>query len=217
VEKLGANLWSVEGTMPDGKTRRIMTLARMEDGRVVVHNAIALEEPEMKALEAWGAPSFIVVPNAFHRQDAKIWKQRYPEAKVLAPAGAAKGVSAVVKVEGSYDDGVKDAHVRLEHLAGTKDREGVMVVRTGDETTLVFNDAVLNMPPVGGPLGLLLAPTGRPSVPRIARWMLVKDKNAFRTHVERLATPDVKRVIVGHGKPLTVDPSAALRDALTSL
>ena len=31
-----------------------MILARMDDGRVVVHNAIALDDAEMSELEAWG-------------------------------------------------------------------------------------------------------------------------------------------------------------------
>jgi len=70
IEKLESNLWHVDAKMADGKTPRQMTLARMRDGRVVVHNGIALEEERMKELEAWGTPSFLVVPNGFHRQDA---------------------------------------------------------------------------------------------------------------------------------------------------
>src|SRR4051812_45540873 len=92
IEKLSDNLWRVSGTMPDGKTTRVMTIARFGDGRLLMHNAIALEEPLMAELEAWGKPSFIVVPNGFHRQDAKIYKGRYPEAAVLCPKGATKRV-----------------------------------------------------------------------------------------------------------------------------
>jgi hypothetical protein len=68
IEKLSENLWRVEGTMNDGKIKRVMTIARMKDGRLVVHNAIALE-PELQAeIEAFGTPAAIVVPNGFHRQ-----------------------------------------------------------------------------------------------------------------------------------------------------
>ena len=74
LEKLSENLWRLEGTMPNGNTKRIMTIARMKDGRLVIHNAIALEPALQSEIEAFGTPASIVVPNGFHRQDAKIYK-----------------------------------------------------------------------------------------------------------------------------------------------
>ncbi|MGZ3420787.1 MAG: hypothetical protein ACXVEE_23120 [Polyangiales bacterium] len=203
VQKLGDNLWHVTALMANGRTQRQMTLARMSDGRVVVHNAIALQDDSMKELEAWGKPSFLVVPNGFHRQDAKIWKQRYPDIKVIAPAGSRAKVSKVVTVEGAYDDVTGDADVKLVHLEGTKAREGVMIVRSGNESTIVFNDAILNMPKLGGLPGFFLGPTGQLSIPRFAHWMLVSDKRAFRGHLERLSKHEgLSRIIVGHGRTL---------------
>src|SRR5262245_49018604 len=104
LEKLADNLWRVEGTMPDGRTRRVMSVAKMRDGRLVIHNAIALEEPLMAELEAFGTPAVLVVPNAYHRQDAKIFKDRYPALRVHCPRGATKGVGKVVPVDGDYED-----------------------------------------------------------------------------------------------------------------
>ncbi len=214
LEKLGDNLWTVEGTMPSGDVRRVMVLARLADGRVVVHNAIALEEEHMKALEAWGTPSFIVVPNGYHRQDARIWKDRYPSAKVLCPEGAKKKVAKVVAPDGSYDDLPADPNVTLAHLDGCKKSEGVMVVRSGDRATVVFNDALMNMPKLGGPMGLFLAPTGRFAVPRVFRWLVTKDKGALAEHLDRLAaTQGLARIIVSHGDAVTEKPADALRAA----
>jgi len=218
LEKLESNLWHVEGQMPDPKVRRHMTLARMRDGRVVVHNAIALGDGLMKELEAWGTPAFILVPNGFHRQDAKIWKQRYPNAKVLAPAAARKGVSKIVAVDGSYDDLPADDDVRLRHLEGCKSREGVLEVRSGDATSLAFNDTILNMPKLGGIGGFFLAPTARPSVPRFARWMFASDKGALRSDLERLAAiGGLRRVVPGHGRIIDQDAAHGLRTATSVL
>ena len=50
------------------------------DGRVVVHNAIALDEPAWPS-STGGVAVVIFVPNGFHRQDALIWKQRFPKAR----------------------------------------------------------------------------------------------------------------------------------------
>src|SRR6266487_1254145 len=68
IEKLESNVWRVQGTMPMGPPR-VMVLVRLGDGRVIVHNGIALEEERMKEIEAWGQPAFLVVPNAGHRMD----------------------------------------------------------------------------------------------------------------------------------------------------
>src|SRR5579871_6107208 len=86
IEKLEPNLWRVEGDLPGGNGTRVMTLARYRDGRLLVHNAIALEEELMKEIEAFGRPEVLVVPNSFHRLDVKVFKDRYPGATVFAPA-----------------------------------------------------------------------------------------------------------------------------------
>src|SRR4051812_37289070 len=83
IRELGPDLWWVEGRL-NAQNRRVMVLARLGDGRVVMHNAIALDEPSMAKIDAWGEVAAILVPNAFHRQDAFILQARYPRAKVYA-------------------------------------------------------------------------------------------------------------------------------------
>jgi hypothetical protein len=114
-------------------------------------------------------------------------------------------------VDGSYADAPADEDVKLAHLEGAKDAEGVMDVRSAGGRTLVFNDAVMNMPRLGGPAGFFLAPTGRLAVPRFARWVWLKDKRAFKAHLARLAGDDVARLIPGHGAIVAEQAAEALR------
>jgi hypothetical protein len=217
IEKLAANLWRVSGMMADGRTQRQMACARMTDGRVVVHNAIALSDPEMAELEAWGTPSVIFVPNGYHRMDAAIWKQRYPDAQVIAPAGSKKRVAKVVPVDRVTEDAPSDDTVRLIPLDGVP-FESVLEIKSDDGVTLVFCDAVLNMPKLGFPMGIFLGPTGRISSPRVVRWLAIKNKQAFAAQLERLAdTPRLIRLMFGHGKPITDDPAGALREVAAQL
>jgi hypothetical protein len=217
IEKLAPNLWRVQAMMEGGRTQRQMVLARLGDGRVIVHNAIALSEPDMKELEAWGEPSVIFVPNGFHRMDAAIWKQRYPSAKVLTPTAARKRVEKVVQVDGPTETAPSDAQVRLTPIDGVPG-EGVMEVRTDSGVNLVFCDAVLNMPKLGFPMNAFLGPTGKISVPRVMRVIGVKNRAAFATHLDRLAaTPSLERLMFGHGKPITEDPAAALRTVVAQM
>ena len=214
IQKLSENLWCVQGVMPDGKTTRKMSVIRMRDGSLLFHNAIALSEPSMQELEAFGRPAYIVVPGAFHRQDARIWKDRYPEAKVVSPRGAAKRVASIVPVELSYAEMPSDDSVKLSHFEGVKEREGYVEVRSADGTTLIINDIVCNLPKSGGLLGFFMAPTGHPSVPRVTRWMVTKARGALGEHLDTLAkTPALRRLILSHGDNVERDAAGALATA----
>jgi len=215
IEKIAPNLWRVSGML--GKTQRQMVVAKMADGRLFVHNAIALDDAEMAELEAWGEPGVIFVPNGFHRMDAAIWKQRYPKAKVVAPGASKKRVDKVVPVDALTDAAPADATVKLSPLEGCP-IEGVLEVTSESGVTLTFCDAVLNMPKLGFPMSMMLGPTGTISAPRVMRMLGIKDKKAFAAHLERLAaTPRLERLTFGHGKPITDDPAGALRTVVAQI
>jgi len=217
LEKLEPNLWHVEGDLPGQNGTRAMTIVKLADGRLIIHSCIALEEELMKEIEAFGTPAFLLVPNGFHRLDSKIYKQRYPQLKVFCPSAEKKKVAQVVAVDGNYGDLPKDESVRVYDLEGTKGHEGVIEVHSPSGTSIIFNDAVNNVPKLGGVFGFMLAPTGRPAVPRIFRWFFVKDKSAFIAHVEKLAAiADLKRVIVSHGQVMDQKPADDLKMALTA-
>ncbi len=216
IEKLEPNLWRVEGDLPGGRGHRVMTIVKLASGGLLVHNGIALEEELMAEIEAFGKPEILVVPNGYHRLDAKVFKQRYPQMRVLCPASAKKRVAQVVAVDGTFDDGPREDGVRMYHLDGCKQHEGVVEVKSPSGTTFVVNDIVMNMPKLGGVVGFMLSPTGRPAVPRIFRLFFVKDKKALTASIEKMAAaPDFKRVIVSHGKML--ERGEDLRTALTAL
>ena len=217
IEKHSENLWSVSGNMPSGNQRR-MTIARRADGKLVIHNPIALDDAEMKEVEALGNPGFLVVPNAFHRQDAIIYKQRYPHMAVLCPTTARKRVSQIVDVAGTMDEMPKDADVEMFHLRGMKDREGAIRVRSQAGSAVVFNDALLNLEPGKGAAAFFMAPTGTLSVPRFARWMLVKKGAELKEHLQELASsPELRHLVPGHGKVLDSGVVPALQQAAERL
>jgi len=194
-----------------------MAVARLGDGRLVVYNAIALDDAEMQTLEAWGRPAFLVVPSAGHRNDAKIWKQRYPEMKVIAPAGAKKRVEEVVPVDDTRGD-FGDPTVRFVAPDCTEARDCLLEVHSARGVTLIINDLVVNMPHVRGIGGLifrLLGFTGpSPKVAPIARMMLVRDRAGLKSLLEQLAErKNLVRVVMSHGHPIERDCAGALRAA----
>lgn len=217
IEKHTDNLWSVSGNMPGGNQRR-MSVARRADGKLVIHNAIALGDDEMRELEAFGKPGFLIVPNGFHRQDAIIYKQRYPELAVLCPQAARKKVAEIVEVAGHLDELPPDPDVEVFHLRGMNQREGAIRVRGGGGSTLVFNDTLLNIAERGGPVGFFMAPMGSLSVPRFTRWFLMKKGAELREHLAELAgSPALSHVVPGHGAVVQGDAAGALQAAAARL
>lgn len=218
IEKLTENLWRVVGTIPRVEMRRVMTVVRLGDGRLVIHSAVAMDEPSMAALEAWGRPSFLIVPNRWHRMDAARFKRRYPKLKVLTPPRAQKLVATVVPVDATHED-FGDDRVQLAPLAGVGDGEQILRVRSNDGVTLVLTDCIFNMARprdfLSRTVTTLLGSAPGPRVSRLFKAAVVKDRDAFRGDLERLATtPELVRLIVAHDRMATGgDAAAALRQA----
>ncbi|MEP6483877.1 MAG: hypothetical protein ABJB01_05460 [Rudaea sp.] len=204
IDTVSEGLLTVEGTisMPLGKFPRRMTVASLSGGGTAIFSAIALAEPAMQQIEALGAPTYLVVPNAHHRMDAKIWRNRYPTMKVIAPSGARESVGEVVAVD---DTELVDRKVSILPVAGTAGSELAMIVSRGDETTLVLADIIAH---VAHPEGLgakvmaMLMGFGvnHPQIPSVVKHRLIKDKAELAGQFRQWAAlPGLKRIIPGHG------------------
>jgi hypothetical protein len=223
IVKLSDNLLWVRGALPGMSLKRVMVVVRMAEGRLLIHNGIALDEGSMTEIERFGTPAFLVVPSGGHRLDAPAYKARYPDLRVFAPSGAREKVERMLCVDGSYEDFPPSDVARFERLNGVADAEGVLVVRSSDGVSVVLNDCMFNMDTKRDPLGWLFttafASAPGPRVSRLAKLAIIKDKKALRADFERLAAlPDLTRVIVAHEKIASgADARAALLQAATYL
>jgi len=211
------DIMTVVGTieMPLMTLPRRMTLVRLKSGGLVVFSAIALDEPEMRRIEQFGTPAFLIVPNDHHRLDAKAWKKRYPALPVIAPPGARDAVAEAVHVDSTEAD-FGDPSVRLVIVPGTGGREAALEVRRPGGLTLVINDVIGNITDARGFGGWLLRRMGfageEPHVPGPVRHKLVEDKQALRGRFLAWANdPALRRILVSHGAPIDDDPQGALK------
>jgi hypothetical protein len=223
IARLEENLWAVSGSLPRGGMNRRMSIVRLGDGRLVLHNAVPLEEPAMRELEAFGRPACLVVPNGLHRLDLHAWKARYPALAVVAPAPARRRVEEIVPVDGGLELLPGDPALSAEPLEGSKVGEAALLVRSGGgaRATLLFGDTVMNIPHRGGVEGLvlrLLGSSGGPKVTRIARMFTVADRAALAGALERLAaTPGLVRLVPSHGEIVAADAPGVLRRVAAGL
>jgi hypothetical protein len=216
------NILTVVGDipMPVGDMKRRMTVVRLRDRRLVIFSAVALEEEEMRALEDFGNPAFLIVPNDHHRLDSRIWKNRYPAMQVITPQGAREKVEKVVPVDATKAD-FGDPSVTLVTVPGTGEHEAALEVRRSDGTTLVLNDVVGNMRRTSGFGGWLLRMMGfagdEPHVPIPIKIRMVYDKPALARQLRRWADLPLKRILVSHGSTIENDPRGALQKLALSL
>lgn len=222
VQHVAENILSVAGDihMPLADFPRTMTVVRLSDGRLVVYSAIALDESEMKDLESFGTPAFLIVPSVRHRLDVKIWKDRYPEMRVVAPRSAFDKVEELVHVDG-INIAFRDDSVCVDTVPGTDGSEFALRVRTESGIVLVVNDLIGNLPHQSGVGGMMLRLMGftspKPIIPKLIEKRLIADKAAVRIQLEKWATLPLFKVIVSHGDPIELEPSRALRELAASL
>lgn len=222
LEPLEENLRAVSGSLPRGGLNRRMAVVRLGDGRLLFHNAIPLSEPDLQALAAWGRPSFLLVPNRFHRLDVHAFRERHPGLAVLCPAPARPHVERVVRVDGGLELLPPDPALSAIALEGSRGDEPVLLVRSpGGRATLVFGDAVMNIahrPGLEGLLLRLLGSSGGARVTRIARLIAVSDRARLAAHLARLAdTPGLVRLLVSHGEDVTEGAPGVLRAVAAGL
>lgn len=223
LQQIDDNILTVVGEihMPLMDLPRRMTVVRLNDGRLVVFSAIALDEDEMAGLETYGRPAYLIVPSDKHRLDAKIWKDRYPEMQVVAPEGSRAKVEETVPVD-TVAPRFDDPNVQFLAVPGTRGREAALVVRTPNGTTLVLNDVVGNIRDASGFGGWLLHIAGfagtEAQIPRVVKMAIIEKKNALRAQLLQWAEiASLKRILVSHGSPIEENPRQTLRDLATSL
>jgi len=198
-----------------------MTIARTGDGSLAVHSAIACDEATMAAIDALGELRTIVVPSGLHRIDAPAYQARYPGARVLAMPASQRKVARAVAVDGGYELLPRGDELAVEPLAGVA-KEAALVHRAADGETLIFNDALMNLPRAlpgwKGFLVKLVDETGALDVTRTARIALVDDKRAYATCLRALAArPSLRRIVPGHGALVLDDAAAQLHAAADRL
>jgi len=211
------NILTVIGLLrvpPMGDVERRMTVVRLKNGDAVVYSAIALDEPQMASLEAFGAPRYLVIPNDIHRMDVRAWKARYPAITVIAPAAARKRVERLVPVDATAIE-FPDPAVRLVTVPGTGDRELALLVENAGGTTLILNDIIFDLGARPGVIGWLFKKIGmtgdRPHVPPLVKLRQVEDPEELGKQLVRWARlPNLKRVIISHGNVIANQPSLVL-------
>jgi len=196
---------------------RRMSAVLLASGDLVIFSAIALREADMAKLEAFGRPTFLIVPSVMHRLDAPSFARRYPNMTVVAPRAGAEKIGDVVRIDTSTPV-FGDSTVRYVEVAG----DSALEVDCADGLTVIVNDLIGDIHGEAGFGGWLLRVMGfagdDPHVPAPVKLLMGRHKSEvarqFRSWAEH---PDLRRIIVSHGDPIESDPKGALLILAASL
>ena len=224
VERIDDGILSVEGEirMPLGRLPRRMTAVALTGGRTVVFSPVCLNERAMRDVESLGSPAFMVVPNGFHRLDARPWKTRYPEIIVICPPGARTRVEQAVPVDATTDV-LADPDADFLIAGGMGEAEGALLVRREAGATLILNDLISNVRhPQGVGANIMARLFGfgvkAPETPLVARRLYVKDANALASWLKEWARESrLARIVVSHGDVIEDAPREVLSHVATAL
>ncbi len=214
VEKLDDNLWTVTGDLPRIRVKGIrrMSIVRRSDGALLFFHAIPLDDATLAEVTAWGKPEILVIPHDQHALDARAFAERLG-LRVFGPKLNEKKLRAKVDLAGTLDQVPADPCVAFESLEGAKTGEPVGIVRSGERVSLLFADAIQNIPKETLPLAFrLLGMGGGPKVTPPFKLLFASDTKALRAHLERLVDlPGLTRMVPCHGTIVRSDPAGSLR------
>jgi hypothetical protein len=197
-----------------------MIVLRIQGGGLLLHSVVALDEDGLTSLRALGSVSYIVVPHEQHQLDTAFYRDRFPTAKVLAPATARQAVERRGRLDGTVEDVLPGLGFALHLPPGTRVPEYVYEwpLPTGGRLLMMSDllggvDAADRSKFRGRTLVSFISAAPAPlGLTRIYRWMMAEDTTAIRQFAHSLADiNDIQLITVSHGEPVREDCAAALR------
>lgn len=227
IEELAPNLWHVTGTfLKESMVPREMILYRLPDSSLLIHSAIALDEPTMIQLESLGKPKIMIVPNPIHKLDARVYKQRYPDLIVVAPLVVKPYAEQVVAVDAIAEEILPQYGITCHQPAGINPQELVYELPLPTGKALIFTDILFNLTdeyltkyvPKNKYIIYWLGAAGFFGITFFGRRFFMNDRSAYRQWLENLSNDGQLQVIsVAHGEPITTNCSQKLREAAARL
>ena len=202
------------------------TVVRLHDGQLALHSPGPLGDDDAAAIGQLGRVGLILAPNLLHHRFIADARRRFPDARLVAPAGLAdKRRDLVVDLPLALDQAHAPALPQLDDtlapiaIAGMPKLDEIVWLHRPSKTLLV-GDLVFNLrPPRPWLTRTVMKLNGawdRFGPSKIFR-RLVRDRAALRRGVEQILQHDFERVMVVHGEVLEENARAALRDAFAWL
>ncbi len=210
------DLYTIDGDWYKTTFRRRMTIIKLNSGGLFIHSPIELEESDFTKINALGNVEYIIAPNSFHDSDSPVYKNRYPNAKLLVSSGAKKNCEKKCKIDGILpDDFPKSLFNEFEilEIKGTRLLNETVFFHKNSKT-LIVTDAIFNMQvELSGfekkffrwnKIYKRLGPS------RIFKWVFTADKEQVELSFQRILKWNFDRIIMNHGDIISTEAKSRL-------
>lgn len=220
--QLAPTLWTLAAPLHLGPVcmDHTMTIARLPDGQLWIHSPVAYSPALGQALEALGTPAHFVAPSIYHDLYWSEWFAAYPQAQFYAVSGVREEHPELPfthvldkKPPSEWSDAFAQVPVggmpKLNEIAFLHKESNTAII-----TDLVFNydkDPGFNFA-TRCSLKVFGTYNRYCGVSRLLRTTFA-DKSAVRRSVDEIIAWDFSGMVVGHGRPIADNGSAALRSA----
>ncbi len=195
-----------------------MTVLPLDGAGLCLVSPIPVDEDLAARIGALGEVRFLVAPNLLHHLYLGAAALRWPEAKVLAPAGL-RHKRPDLRVDGALEDGLPPGlleHVRAIKIEGAPTVDEFVLLHHGSGS-LVVTDLVFHVTRPSGLMAhvmlFLVGCHGRLAQSRAWR-LFVKDRAAAARSARELLALSFDTLVPAHGDVLTTDAHASLERAL---
>ena len=220
LDRLDDDLWTATGPLSTGgiQVGARMTVIRLPCGALFVHSPLQIDDALRADVEALGPVGFLVAPNKLHHLYLNGWVEAFPEAKLYGVIGLPEKRKDLrfdgILAEGHPDPAWGDTLELMQFYGAPYTNEVVFL--HNPSRTLLMTDLAFN---IRGPVNRITrmylrigSCHGRLKTTGIMR-MFIRDKQAARQSVERMAGWDFDRILVSHGEVLEHGGPDALRSA----
>ena len=219
LSPIGEGVWTASDPVRIAGMRLTATMAVVElAGRgLLLFSPVEMTPQRRAAVDALGPVTHLYAPNTFHHRWIGAWAQAYPGALVHGPR-ALRAKCPDLRIDHEHDAGPSGVPAEVldeVHVDGFVLEETALVHRPSG--TLLVADLVHN---IGRPAGLwtgtytrAMGFYDRVALSRVIRWTAFNDRAAARRSIDRLASCDFDRLVVGHGHPILGGARAALLGA----
>jgi hypothetical protein len=216
LRPLATDLWAVEGTLKNGALRFPLRMSVLRAGGCLwLYSPCPITDSLATKLEALGPVAGLIAPNAFHHLFARTAATRFPKAELCASASLLKkGLKPAVVLNSGPLAG-SDGAVEVLALQGVPGvAESVLLHRPS--RSLIVADLMFNVSELSTLTRWFFKLTGsygRPASSRLWRWVM-RDRSAFATSIDQLASWDFDRIVMAHGAVVESDGRQVLGAAL---
>ncbi len=214
-----AGLWSIALRKDSGWNVRT-TVLRLQDGSLALFSPTRGLQEQVAEL---GTPSFLIAPNHFHHMGVQSYLEKWPEAQVVASAGAIPRLEKKSDIESFGDLALLrkelPENVQLLEAPGLKNGEVLLRVETEKGIAWAVSDAFFNMAEhVSGMMGFVVRVTGTSKGLRIGKTftsLAISDKAAYGSWMRKQFDADKPSVLIpGHGEVMSENVADTIDELL---